>query len=66
MEYKGQVSLVPNRLSVPVLSGRVVPKDVAPTALVLGLGGFLLGIDLWSSSLSLLTLKYSGCNFTVK
>lgn len=57
MECKGQVSLVPRRLSVPALSGCVVPKEVAPTALVLGLGGFLLGIDLWSSSLSPFTLK---------
>jgi hypothetical protein len=58
MEYEGHFSLVPSRLSVPVLSGRLVPKEVVPTALVLGLGGFLLGIDLWSSSLSPLTLKY--------
>jgi len=58
MEYKGQVSLVPGRLSVPILTGRVVPKEVASTAFVLGLGGFLLGIDLWPSSLSPLTLRY--------
>jgi len=62
MECEGQVSFVPSRLSVLVLSGRLVPKEAAPIALVLGLGGFLLGIDLWSSSLSPSTLKY----FTVK